>query len=174
MTERVRPPTRLLAQFLFAGWYPGRRRKVSPLVPAGHPAAAVLAAFGGLHVGCVGRGQECEASDIQITELDNGLPIVDTWTNLLGTPLIGIAEVHNAHGELYIDGFGRCFQLAQVDEDTTTFEGGTFDEAATRLILGRKARPMLRPDQEAVCLYGQTFRRRDPGIHCYQGGCSHH
>jgi hypothetical protein len=37
-----------------------------------------------------------------------------------------------------------------------------------RLLLGRKVRPMLRPDQHQVELYGETFTRGHPAIFEYQ------
>jgi hypothetical protein len=78
-----------------------------------------------------------------------------------------VAEVHNRHGWLIIDEAGRCFGASKI-HDAFYFEGQTFGEAVERLLLGRKARPMLRPDQHQVELYGATFNRGHPAIFEYR------
>jgi hypothetical protein len=35
------------------------------------------------------------------------------------------------------------------------------------LLLGRRARPMLRPDQETVDLYGETFTANHPSVYVW-------
>jgi hypothetical protein len=50
---------------------------------------------------------------------------------------------------LFADEAGRCFGASQA-HDAFYFEWYIFGEAVGRLLLGRKARPMLRPDQERV------------------------
>lgn len=46
----IEPPSSVRPLFVAAGWHPGRRVEVPPAVPSDHPAAHVLAAFGGLKV----------------------------------------------------------------------------------------------------------------------------
>jgi hypothetical protein len=114
--------------------------------------------MGGLHVGQAGHGIECASSDL-IFQFCNVAPdIVSTWSELLGSNLIEIAEVHNRHGLLLMDEAGRCFGASLI-HDAFYFEGHNFGDALKRLLLGRKARPMLRPDQHQVDLYGETFAR---------------
>ena len=114
--------------------------------------------MGGLHVGQAGCGIECASSDLIFQFCDVAPEIVSTWSELLGSKLIEIAEVHNRHGLLLMDEAGRCFG-ASLMHDAFYFEGQNFDEALTRLLLGRRSRPMLKPDQQQVDLYGETFVR---------------
>lgn len=154
--------------FVAAGWKSGRRIRVDGRVPQLHPAYGVLQEVGGLHVGRseVG-GIECARSDLEFgfCEADRG--ILSTWSELLRSRLIEVAEVHNRHGWLIVDEAGRCFG-ASIIHDAFYFEGQTFGEAAERLLLGRKARPMLRPDQNQVDLYRVTFPRGHPAIFDYR------
>ena len=61
LPERIRP------RFIAAGWFPGRRVAVSAAVPTDHPAAAVLAAFGGLTVAPDRKGgEECESGRLGV------------------------------------------------------------------------------------------------------------
>jgi hypothetical protein len=126
----------------------------------------VLAQFSGLTVGRCGAGEECARSDIRFCPVGPSEPEISTWSGLLGTALIGIAEYHHAHGELYIDSQGRVFSLSLI-HDAFSFEGDTFDEAVERLLLGRRARPMFRPDQESVMLYGERYRHEHPSVYHY-------
>ena len=56
LPESIRP------LFLAAGWQPGRRVAVSPAVPTDHPAAAILATFGGLTVSRPAGAERAECS----------------------------------------------------------------------------------------------------------------
>jgi hypothetical protein len=126
----------------------------------------VLAAFGGLTVGECGAGEECATSDISFELLDPAEPDVRIWSELLRSQLIGIAEVHRGHGELYVDESGRYFGRSCVHE-AFYFEGSSFGEAVEGVLLGRRARPMLRPDQESVTLYGEDFTASHPSVYPY-------
>jgi hypothetical protein len=126
----------------------------------------VLAKFGGLTVGRCGAGAECATSDIHFGAVGPADPDIRIWNALLGTTLIGVAEVHHGHGELYVDSSGRYYGLSGV-HDAFCFEGSTFSEAVEGLLLGRRARPMLRPDQGSVTLYGVDFTADHPGIFRY-------
>ena len=154
--------------FVAAGWQSERRVSVDGRVPQLHPAYGVLQELGGLHVGRSELGGiECARSDLEFCFYDVDQDILSTWNALLRSQLIGVAEVHNRHGWLLVDEAGRCFGASQI-HDAFYFEGQTLGQAAERLLLGRKARPMLRPDQHDVDLYGTTFARGHPAIFDYQ------
>ena len=124
--------------------------------------------MGGLHVGRSELGGiECARSDLEFRFCEAGHDILSTWSELLQSPLIEVAEVHSRHGWLIVDEAGRCFGASQV-HDAFYFEGQTFGEAVELLLLGRKARPMLRPDQHQLDLYGATFARGHPAIFDYR------
>ena len=146
-----------------AGWFPARR--VSTLAPKDHPAEPILAALSGLRVGQTGRGETCARSDIAFFPLehepDDG---IHEWSRLLGTVLVGLGEVHNAHGELWMASDGRCFGRSLVHK-AFYFEGEDFADAIEGLLLGRRARPLIHPDEESVTLYGDRYTRAHPDIY---------
>ncbi len=51
---------------------------------------------------------------------------------------------------------GRFFGLGLI-HDAFYFEGASFGAAMERLLLGRRSRPTLRPEQASVILYGDTY-----------------
>ena len=156
-------PVSVRPLFTAAGWQLGRRVRVHGGVPRLHPAHDVLREVGGLHIGQSEPSIECASSDLEFRFCEADHQILSTWSELLQSRLIVVAEVHNRHGWLIIDEVGRCFGASQI-HDAFYFEGQTFGEAVERLLLGRRARPMLRPDQHQVDLYGVTFARGDPAI----------
>jgi hypothetical protein len=156
-------PASVRSLFLAAGWQPGRRIRVDGRVPELHPAHSILQEVGGLRVGRSEPGIECARSDLEFGFCEEDYEILSTWGDLLRSRLVEVAEVHNRHGWLIVDEAGRCFGASQI-HDAFYFEGQTFGEAVERLLLGRKARPMLRPDQHQVELYGETFTRGHPAI----------
>ncbi|WP_084030352.1 SUKH-3 domain-containing protein [Bradyrhizobium paxllaeri] len=160
-------PASVRPLFVAAGWRPGRTVALSPALRANHPATAILAEFGGLTVGQTGAGEECAKSDVAFRELSPDDLVLGVWDKLLQTQLVGIADVHHAHAELYVDSSGRCFTASVVD-DGFSFEGATFGEAIERLLLGRRSRPMLRPDQNTVRHYGEEIRIDDPRVYQYR------
>jgi hypothetical protein len=156
--------------FVAAGWHPGREVPVPSSVPADHPAAAVLVALGGLTV-IPGRkaGEECAPDDLAFQELESDESVTEVWGGLLGTRLIGVAETHRGHCELYVAADGRCFGHSLM-HDAFYFEGASFAEAVERSLLGRRAQPMLRPDQPCVTLYGVCYTADSPDVYRW-GGC---
>jgi hypothetical protein len=126
----------------------------------------VLSQFGGLAVGRCEAGEQCATSDLRFHPVGPTDPDIRIWNALLGTTLIGVAEVHHGHGELYVDSSGRYYGLSNI-HDAFYFEGSAFGEAVEGLLLGRRARPMLRPDQESVTLYGIEFTAEHPEIYRY-------
>jgi hypothetical protein len=161
LPESVRP------LFIAAGWYPGRRAPVSSAVPIFHPAAEILAEFGGLTVEPRGEGEECGPNDIAFRELWPDESISQVWADLLGTRLVGVADLHHGHGELYAAADGRFFGRSCV-HDAFWLEGGSFSEAVERSLLGRRSRPVLRPDQSSVTLYGVQFTADSPEVYRYR------
>lgn len=157
-------PAKVRSLFIAAGWYPGRTVRLSSNVPTDHPAAAILAQFGGLTVGRSGVGEECATSDVSFQEVSWKDARLDLWTRLLHTELVGIAEMSNEHEALYVDGNGHCYGACLIS-DGFGFEGASFIEAIERRLLGRRSRPMLRPDQEVVRWYGQEIRADDPRVY---------
>lgn len=161
-------PESVLSRFVAAGWFPGRQVGVSPNVPVGHPAAAILAAFGGLSVTPDrAAGEECAPNDLEFRELWPDESITEVWSGLLGTRLVGVADVHHGHGELYVATDGRCFGRSCV-HDAFYFEGVSLAEAAERALFGRRSRPLLRPDQPSVSLYGEEFTADSPDLYRYR------
>jgi SUKH-3 immunity protein len=161
LPESVRP------RFIAAGWHPGRRVAVSSAVPADHPAAEILAAFGGLTITPDREaGEECAPDDLVFRELWPDESITVVWAKLLGTRLIGVADMQHAHGELYVAADGRCFGRSCI-HDAFYFEGASFADAAEASMLGRRAKPLLRPDQASVTLYGDRFTADSPEVYRY-------
>ncbi|WP_315836214.1 SUKH-3 domain-containing protein [Bradyrhizobium prioriisuperbiae] len=142
--------------FVAAGWRPGRRTAAAPDVRHDHPAAAVLAELGGLLVGHL-TFQPLPPDDL----------IFDVWEKLLSTQLVGVAETRHGYAGLYMDSSGRCFGHTIVD-DGFYFEGASFGEAIEGLLLGRRSRPMLRPEQSTVWCYGEEIRADDPRVYRYR------
>ena len=162
-------PQDLLKYFRRAGWQPQRSvalsKSVIAKIPKGHPAVPILTAFSGLTVGECGTGEQCATSDVAFgfVERDDE---ADVWSGLLQTVLVGIATVHHNHGDLFIDSTGRCFTISGV-HDATCYEGASFSEAMRHLLRGFRCRPMLRPDQQSVMLYGDEFTSDSPEVFDY-------
>ncbi|WP_431309614.1 SUKH-3 domain-containing protein [Bradyrhizobium iriomotense] len=152
--------------FIAAGWHAGRRTGVDARVPLRHPARVILEELGGLHVGQCGAGIECAASDLEFRSCEVDDDVISVWSQLLRSKLVAVAEVHHRHGWLLVDETGRCFGASQIN-DSFYYEGGNSGEAIERLLLGRRARPMLRPDEDEVVLYGETFSRGHPSVFAY-------
>jgi hypothetical protein len=159
-------PASIRPLFLNAGWRPGRRVAISRDIPIEHPAAAVLSEYGGLRVGQSGQGRECAASDVVFQALTSG-PTIRGWSELLGSMLVGVAAVQDSDGELYVDSSGQWFERALVD-DGFLFTGKSFGETMERLLLGLRCRPVLRPDQKEVTVYGEIVTADDLRVYRYR------
>jgi hypothetical protein len=160
-------PESVLPYFVAAGWHPGRRVPVSSAVPIEHPAAEILAEFGGLKLEPPAEGEECGRDALTFRELFPDESIVRVWADLLGTTLVGIADLCHGHGELYAAADGRCFGRSNM-HDAFWFKGDSFSEAVERSLLGRRSRPLLRPDQASVRLYGIRFTAERPEVYSYR------
>jgi hypothetical protein len=97
-------------RFLAAGWHPGRRVLVSAAFPPTHPPAAIPAAFGGPTITPDrSADEECAPDDLAFHELWPDDSITSVWGGMLCTELIGVADMHRGHGEMYVAADGRCF-----------------------------------------------------------------
>jgi hypothetical protein len=160
-------PESVRTRFVAAGWFPNRRVAVPSAIPTEHPAAAILAAFSGLTViPDHDTGEECAPDDLAFHYLEAEESITRVWADLIGTRLVGVAEVHRRHGELYVATDGRCFGRSNM-HDAFYFQGASFADACERAMLGRRSRPMLRPDQSSVMLYGVRYTRGSPDVYRY-------
>lgn len=154
--------------FRAAGWLSLVRKPLARGAPKGHPAAAVLLELEGLSVGDCEGGEECARSDIvfgrdERLEQDS---VVQAWQSRLGTTLVCLGEVHCFHSALFMDSSGACYQSSQVHEGFS-FEGSTFGAAVERILLGRKGRPMLLPNQQSIQMYGETITESHPNLYRY-------
>src|SRR5262249_54950187 len=113
-----------------------------------------------------GPGEECARSDVRFCEVSPDESVTQVWGALLGTELVGVAEVHHAHSTLYIDTLGRGFEACL--HDVLCFAGASFGEAMEVLLLGRRARPMLRHDQPTVRMYGEDIAADHPSVYRYR------
>lgn len=153
--------------FRAAGWHRGRQVSISRSVPTNHPALAILATVGGLTVTPDRKvGEECAPNDLAFQELEPNRSISEVWNALLDTILVGVAEMHDGHAELYVAADGRCFGCSLV-HDAFYFEGNSFGEAAERSLFGRRSQPMLRPNQPSVTLYGIEYSADSPELYRY-------
>lgn len=152
-------PDNVRPLFIAAGWHPARRVRVSTSISIDHPAHTILSAFGGLHVKPDREaGEECGPDDLHFQECARDESYEDVWDALLGTRLIGVALVHQGHGQMYVADDGRCFGSSFVHE-AFWFAGQTFGDAVERCLLGRRSQPMLAPNQASVRLYGIEYTR---------------
>jgi len=163
----VELPESVRQDFVVAGWYPGRAVEVPPEVPASHPAWEVLREFGALVI----PEREPEPGWPVIEEFVFGMlapvsPIISDWERFLHSCLVGIASVHSDHAEMYIDTTGRCFGLSLM-HDAFYFHGETFADAVEGMLTRRRSRPMLRPGQSSVMLYGERYTATSPELYRY-------
>lgn len=137
-------------------------------IPHNHPAVGLLTQLNGLTVGECGTGEECASSDITFEcygDLQQDSTVLQ-WQQILSTTLVNIASVDHSHGALFMDSLGACYGMSLV-HDAFWFDGNCFGVAAERILLGRKARPMLRPGQTTISLYGETYTADHPNIYHY-------
>lgn len=162
------PPSEVLNQFIDKGWAPGRSLDVPHNIPSDHPAFEVLKRYAKLTIGECGKGIEVATSDIEFRfpESDNpeDYEKKSIWEKLLNTKLISVAHVHQQHGELFVGSDGRCFGRSYI-HDAMWLEGETFAIAVKNILTGIRAKPMLRPNQKSVSLYGVEYTRKSAEIY---------
>ncbi len=154
-------PASLESKFRESGWYPGRRVAVDERVPVDHPAHAVLAELGGLRLTRLyGDYEVCEIDFQHVADKDDYPRL---WEAALGTELVGIAEHHNAHGDLWMSGRGHVFGNGMV-APVFWHIASTFQEAIENLMAGHPGRPMLLDAQSTTMSYGREFSWNDPEV----------
>ncbi len=63
---------------------------------------------------------------------------------------------------------GACYGCSFI-HDAFWLEGKDIGAAVDTLLLGRKARPMLRPGQSKVVMYGRAYVSGDPEVLVWSG-----
>jgi len=117
------------ALFESVGWLPSHTIE-------GDLPRRVFTEVGGLRVGVSGPGIECAASDIEFfrqprTERHKFFAAQFPSVG----PVVAIADAHNGHIMLFLDGKGRF--LAFTDPDSKLYiAGNTFAQCVDRLLLG--------------------------------------
>jgi hypothetical protein len=162
LTENIR------LWFLESGWHPNYLVSVPGFVPKDHPAWEVLQNFGGITL----LERNCEPDDDPIEEFQFGAFSPETsgsktWTRLLKSQLVKIAKVHNDHAELYMDESGSCYGSSLM-HDAFWYSGFSFVDMLEGELANRRHRPMLRPNQPFVWLYGDKITRDDPRVYHYR------
>ena len=152
-------PPAMAALFEEAGWFPGRHADVRADAAPGHPARSLLFELSGIAL----VRPETGIVEVDFQPVSMAAGRVVAWSTALGTHIAGIAETHDAQGELYMTEGGHVIGVSLVD-DAVWLEGRTFAEAMERIWSGKRSRPMLLPGQEETILDGTTFRRGDPEI----------
>lgn len=106
-------------------------------------------------------GRRCGSIDFKLLDRCFYPKEVLEWESLLQTTLVGVGKVDHGHGEFYVASDGRCFGLSCV-HDAFYFYGDSFKKYRLMMLLGKRARPMLRPEQPSVTLYGIAYTRESP------------
>ena len=152
-------PPNLRAEFMRGGWFEGRETSIDASVPQSHPARAVLAELSG--VSLTRPDEHVIEVDFKFLKSDDSFIIA--WATALGMRLVGIAEAHNAHGELFMTDLGHVIGSSVVHE-ACWFEGRSFAEAMAAILKGKRSRPMLLPTQAEVTLYGVVFEHGNAAV----------
>ena len=164
LSARVSPtlavPLSVHPLFTAAGWKPERRVLVYRGVPPDHPAAAILASLGNLHIGTTGAGLDRARSDIEFVwdDIEDDQQL-GHWQGLLGTEFVSIGHYQRRYCQLLVDGKGRCFS-SNIVSAGFDFEGHTFAEAIERILLGQL--PFDRSSRAARLDMGSAARRNRP------------
>jgi hypothetical protein len=154
-------PWDLEPEFRAAGWLHGRRVPVPSFVSEHHQAHAVLAELGGLRLMVDHGGYEiCE---IEFQSLPEKSDLVTHWEEAFDTELVGVGELHNAHGELWMSGGGFLFGNSIVHE-AFWLVGNGFAIALINILSKQRDRPMLLREGESVMLYGHRYTWNDPEV----------
>lgn len=132
-------------------------------IPPEHSATEVLRKLGGLDVGVSGTGLECATSRLSFSSFDADEDIA-AWSDLLGVILVAVARTDDGYCELYIADDDRCF-LLETAGGAFFYLADSFLEAVEALLLGRRARPLLRPGATAATAYGEEISADDPRLY---------
>ena len=124
-------------------------------VPDDHPAQEILARYDGKTRGSIEFG---------LINPDDMHEEVATWQTLLGTRLIGLGLEDHGHAQLYVASDGRCFGSSEV-HDAFFFHADSLKKFLRGQLLQKRSRPMLRPNQPSVDLYGIEFFPGHPEVY---------
>jgi hypothetical protein len=149
----------MLKSFEAAGWFSGRQVDVAAAVPIDHPAYALLAEFGGLTL----TKPAPHICSIAFRHVTDGESDMLAWAAALETDMVGIAEEDDGHATLYLSGRGQVIGCSNV-HPAWFLVGRTIGEALDTIGHGKRARPMLLPDEDEITLYGVTFRQGDAEV----------
>ena len=134
---------------------------VDPRVPTDHPAYEALAEFGGLCLTKRTNNYTVSEVDFQYSEWPDER--ADSWETALDTRLVAIAELHNAHGTMYMSKGGFLLGISEV-HPACWFDGRSLAEALTNIFTDVRSRPMLLDHEKTTNLYGREFTRDDPEV----------
>lgn len=153
-------PPELERKFEKSGWQRGRQVPVDPSVALDHPAYRVLAELGGLKL--MRFYGDYEVCEVDFQYLPEKGELAAQWEDVLGIELVGMAEHHNAHGELLISTNGHVFGNSFI-HPAFWHVGSTFPEAMINLMAGNHGRPMLL-ERETSMHFGREYTRDDPEV----------
>ena len=124
-------------------------------VPLDHPARDILRKLNGKQRGRV------EFLLLPERDYHEEIPL---WNQLLDTSLVGIGLVAGGAEQLFVSSDGRCFGSSEV-HDAFYYHADSLRRYMWMPLFRKRSRPMLRPDQDSVDLYGLTFRRGDSEVY---------
>lgn len=152
-------PDSMKTVFEAAGWVHGRQVDVASAVPIDHPAHSALAELGGLTLTDATPG----IRSIAFGHVAEGESDMAAWATALGTDMVGIAEQDGGHATLYLSGLGQVIGCSNV-HPACFLIGRTIGEALDAIGRGKRAQPMLLPDEDEITLYGVTFHQGDEEV----------
>ena len=148
--------------FLAAGWTPER----ASLTVDAAPIEALYRELGGLTVGQNGTGFECATGDVVFESAPIKDYSVGEWEGLLRVDLFRLGISSGGHEAIFVSNDCRLFGFSEI-HDAFYLYGLSVTEGLEHLFCGIRARPMLRPNQESVTLYGHCYRRDHPDVYHY-------
>lgn len=152
--------------FIAANWPVADGERGEPFEVFDHPAAIAVAELDGLRVGHMGirPGQTSGELLFGDRSLEHDDPRVAEWEALLQIRLVNIAEVDSGHAALFMDGTGACYWKSNV-HDAFAFGGDSLQEFLEDVVVNRRRKAMLRPDQASVSMYGLTITAKHPNAY---------
>lgn len=152
--------------FLECGWTCQHSAKVPDTIPVLHPAHEILRTFGGIKL----LENDCDDDDpyekFEFRLIPDPDSAIQAWSRRLRSQLVGIANEDGCHAELYVDGTGRCFSNSLV-HGAFAFAGDSLGDTLLGVLNHRRYRPLLRPWQNEISMYGEWIVRGDPRVYDY-------
>ena len=152
-------PSRFMSHLRRSGWRENRQVAVDGRVPSNHPAYQVLSELGGVSF----ASREWNKILLDFQYVEEAAEEARKWTQAYGMRLVGVAEIHNGHGEAYMTEQEHLIAFSLI-HDACWFLGANLEAAMDALWREERARPMLLPGQESVDLYGETIMGKDPRV----------